>query len=67
MRPFDYTVLRLVGCWDPENRFNHTSWVASSIIIPTDRPKSVRNRCVDLSVGEGAFVVGLSHIASFFS
>ena len=24
--------------------FNHTSWVA--VVIPTDRPKSVRNRCV---------------------
>ena len=30
--------------WDPVNRFNHTSWVA--IVTPTDRPKSVRNRCV---------------------
>ena len=26
------------------NRLNHTSWVA--IVTPTDRPKSVRNRCV---------------------
>ena len=30
--------------WDPVNWFNHTSWVA--IVTPTDRPKSVRNRCV---------------------
>ena len=29
---------------DPENRFNHTSWVA--VDTPTDRLKSVRNRCV---------------------
>ena len=26
------------------NWFDHTSWVA--IVTPTDRPKSVRNRCV---------------------
>ena len=51
-------------------------------VIPTDRPKSVRNRCVikvfggvfmlsrcfsDCSVGEGVFVTGLSQISSFFS
>ena len=51
------------------------------IVTPTDRPKSVRNRCVievfgvvfvfsscflDCSVGVGAFVVGLSQISSFF-
>ena len=29
--------------WDPVNRFNHASRVA--IVTPTDRPKSVRNRC----------------------
>ena len=60
---------------------NHTSWVA--IVTPTDRPKSVRNRCLiefffvalfvlslcpfDISVGVGAFVIGLSQISSFFS
>ena len=53
-----------------------------TIVTPTDRPKSVRNRCVievfvdvfvlsrcflDFSVGVGAFVIGLSHISSFFS
>ena len=58
----------------------HTSWVA--FVTPTDRPKSVRNRCVievfggvfvlsrcflDMSVGVGAFVKGLSQISSFFS
>ena len=30
--------------WDPVHRFKHTSWVA--VVAPTDRPKSVRNRCV---------------------
>ena len=64
--------------WDPVNRLNHTSWMA--IITPTDRPKSVRNRCViedfggafvllrcflDFSVGVGAFVIGLRQISSF--
>ena len=63
---------------DPINWFNHTSWVA--IVTPTDRPKSACNRCVisvfggvfvlsrcflDVPVGEGAFVIGLSQISSF--
>ena len=66
--------------WDPLNRFNHTSLVA--IVDPTDRPKSVLNRCVievfcgvfvlsrsflDFSVGVGVFVIGLSRISSLFS
>ena len=53
-----------------------------AIVTPTDRPKSVRNRCVievvggvfmlsrcflDFSVGVGAFVIGLSQISFFFS
>ena len=53
-----------------------------AIVTQTDRPKSVRNRCVievfdgvfvlsrcflDYSVGVGAFVIGLSQISSFFS
>ena len=57
----------------------HTSWVA--VVIPTDRPRSVRNRCVieyfvalfvlslcpfDISVGVGASVIGLSQISFFF-
>ena len=52
------------------------------VVAPTDRPKSVRNRCVievfvgvfvlsrcflDSSVGVGAFVIGLSQISSFLS
>ena len=59
---------------------NHTSWVA--VVTPTDRPKSVRNRCVielfcgvfvlslcpfDISVGIGAFVIRLCQISFFFS
>ena len=64
----------------PVNQVNHTSWVA--IGTPTDRLKSVRNRSVielfvaffvlsfcpiDISVGVGAFVIGLNQISSFFS
>ena len=37
-------LLRSVEGWDPVNRFNHTSMV--TVVTPTDRPKSVRNRCV---------------------
>ena len=62
------------------NQFNHTSWVTA--VTQTDRPKSVRNRCVikvlaaffiwsrcflECSVGVGVFVTGLSQISSFFS
>ena len=62
------------------NRFNHISWVTA--VSPTDRTKSVRNRCVievfggvfmlsrcflDFSVSVGAFIIGLSQISSFFS
>ena len=51
-----------------------------AIVTPTDRPKSVRNRCIvevfggvfmlsrcflDFSVGVGAFVIGLSQMSSF--
>ena len=64
----------------PVNRLNHTSLVA--VVTPTDRPKSVRKCCVielfcgvvllslcpfDISVGVGAFVIGLSQISSFLS
>ena len=64
----------------PVNWFNHNSLVA--IVNPTDRPQSVRNRCAIVvlktflschvafwifSVGEGAFVIMLSQISSFFS
>ena len=58
----------------------NTSLVA--LVTPTDRPKSVRNRCLielfydvvcvvtcpfDISVGVGAFVIGLGQISSFLS
>ena len=81
MCPFEYTAF-VVQCkwesWDPINRFNNTSLLA--IVTPTDRPKSVRNRCVievfsgifvlsccflNLSVGVGAFVIGLSQVSPF--
>ena len=70
----------LSGKVGPVKPVNHTSWVA--VVTPTDRPKSVRNRCVielfmalfvlslcpfDISAGVGAFVIGLSQISSFFS
>ena len=42
--PFDYTAVAGSGKVGPVNQVNHTSWVA--IVTPTDRPKSVRNRCV---------------------
>ena len=29
--------------WDNVNRFDHTFWV--TVVIPTDRPQSVSNRC----------------------
>ena len=52
-----------------------------AVVTPTDRPKSVRNCCLielfcgvvcvvtlpfDISVGVGAFVIGLGQISSFF-
>ena len=72
-------LLRLVGRW-ARKPVNHTSWVA--VATPTDRPKSVRNCCLieffvalfvllicpfHVSVGVGAFVIGLSQISSFLS
>ena len=79
MCPLDYTAVAGSGKVGPVNQVN-TSWVA--IVTPTDRPKSVRNRSVieffvalfvlsfcplDISVGVGAFVIGLSQMPSFFS
>ena len=72
-------LLRLVGRW-ARKPVHHTSWVA--VVTPTDRPKSVRNRCLielfcgvvrvvtcpfDITVGVGAFVIGLGQISSFLS
>ena len=42
--PFDYTAVAKSGKVGPVNQFNHTSWVA--VVTPTNRPKSVHNRCV---------------------
>ena len=79
MCPFDYTAVAGSGKVGPVNQVNHTSWVAE--VTPTDRPKSVRNRCVielfvalfmvslcpfDVSAGVRAFVIGLSQIFFFF-
>ena len=79
MCPFDYTAVAGSGKVGPVNQVNHTSWIA--VVTPTDRSKSVRNRCVielfvvlfvlsrcpfDISAGVGAFVTGLSQISSFF-
>ena len=43
------------------NRFNHTSGVTA--VTPTDRPKSVRNRCAIEVFGD---VFMLSHFFLFF-
>ena len=80
MCPFDYTAVAGSGKVGPVNQVNYNSWVA--VVTTIDRPKSVRNRSVielfcgvvsvsvcpfDISVGVGAFVIGLSQISSFFS
>ena len=41
---FDYTAVAGSGKVGPVNQANHTSWVA--VVTPTDRPKSIGNRCV---------------------
>ena len=65
--------------WYSLTRYNHTSWV--TVVTPTDRPKSVRNRCVIKGFGGvfvlsicfrifcwyRGFVIGLSQISFFFS
>ena len=40
----DCTTVVVSGKVGPVKPVNHTSWVA--VVIPTDRPKSVRNRCL---------------------
>ena len=61
--PFDYTTGTLSGKVERSivNRFDPTNWVA--VVTPTDRPKSVRNRCV-LEVFDDVFV--LSHCFLMF-
>ena len=44
MCPFDYTAVVISEKVGPVIQVNHTSWVA--VVTPTDRSKSVRNRCV---------------------
>ena len=83
----------LVGCWSSVSirriiykfvnvcLFLYFTSLAVSEKVGTDRPKSVRNRCVievfvsfvlslyfcEFSVGIGDSVIGLSHISYFFS
>ena len=59
---FRYVPFWLHGCfgeWEggPVNQVNHTSWVA--IVTPTERPKSVRNRCLIELFSGVVFVVTL--------
>ena len=49
-------LLRLVGSWAREP-VNHTSWVA--VVTQTDRPKSVRNRCI-IELFVALFVLSLA-------
>ena len=42
--PFDYAAVAGSGKVGSLNQVNHTNWVA--VVTPTDRPKSVRNRCL---------------------
>ena len=78
--PFDYTAVAVSRKVERSNTGLTTP--AGNTVIPTDRPKSVRNRCVievfggvlrlsrcfvDFSVSVGAFVIGLIQISSFFS
>ena len=44
MCPFDCTAVAGSGKVGSVNQVNHASWVA--VVTPTDRPKSVHNRCV---------------------
>ena len=45
------------------NRFNHTNWV--TVVTPTDRPKSVRNRGV-IEVFDDFFVLSHCFLLLFF-
>ena len=75
--PADYTAVAGSG---KVKSVNHTSWI--TVVTPSDRPKSVRNRCViegfvvvfvfsccpiDIYDGIRAFVIGLSQISYFLS
>ena len=75
----DYTTVAVIWKVSPVKPVNHTSWM--TVVTPSDRPKSVRNRCViellcdvfvlsccsfHISVGIRALVIGLSQISPFF-
>ena len=63
MCPFDQKAFcGMWECWDPVNRFNHTSWVA--IVTPTYRRKSVRNRCL-IDVFGGVCVLSRCFLGCF--
>ena len=52
--PFDCTAVAGSGKVGPVNLVNHTSW--KTVVAPTDRPQSVRNRCLIKRFG-GVFVL----------
>ena len=62
-----YTFLKCISFWSnslcgkleglvPVNQFNNTSW--KPFVTPTDRPKSIRNRCV-IEVFESGLVLSI--------
>ena len=80
MCPLITQLLRLVGSLESNKPVNPHQ--LGGYRIPTERPKSIRKRCVMedfggvcmlslcyfvFSVGVGALVIGLSQISSFFS
>ena len=80
MCPFDYTAFAVSG--KAGITLTGLTTPVGLLVTPTDRPKSVRNRCVievfgivcvccplvfEFSVGIGGFVIGLGQISFFFS
>ena len=80
MCPFDYTAFAVSG--KVGIPLTGLTTPVGLLVTPTDRPKSVRNRCVievfggvcvccplvfEFSVGIGGFVIGLGQISFFFS
>ena len=54
----DYITVAVSGKVGHVKPVNHTSWVA--VVTPTDRPKSVRNRClIELFCGVVCVVTAL--------
>ena len=73
-------LLRLMGRFGSRKRLNDIIW--KDVVTPTDRPKSVRNRCaievfggafvlslcfLEFSVGVRTFAIGLIQISFLFS